>query len=88
MPHYLKLYSMQYAPHRVRRLFLRRRRDMGVGIQSKAGGEVAQHAGNRFDVHAVLQRQRSEGMAQIVEADGGQPGPLQHAMQHVQNAVR
>ena len=61
---------------------------MGVGVQSEAGGEVAQHAGNGLDVHAVLQRQRREGMAQVVEADAGQPRPLQHPVQHVVHAVR
>ena len=62
--------------------------DVGVGVQGEAGGEVAQHAGDGLDVHAVLQRQRREGMAQVVEADAGQPRPLQHPVQHVVHAVR
>lgn len=40
---------------------------MGVGVQGEAGGEVTRHAGGGLDVHAVLQRQGSEGMAPIME---------------------
>ena len=43
--------------------------DVGVGVQSEAGREVAQHAGDSLDVHAVLLRQGCEGMAQVMEAD-------------------
>ena len=46
---------------------------MGVGAQSEAGIGVAQHAGDRADVHATLQRRGSEGVPQIVEANGFQP---------------
>ena len=35
---------------------------MGVCIQGEACGEVAQHAGHRFDVHAVLECDGSEGV--------------------------
>ena len=38
---------------------------MSVGVQSEAGGEVAQHTGDGLDVHAVLQCQGGEGVAQI-----------------------
>lgn len=41
---------------------------MGVGVQGEAGGVVAQHTGDGFDVHAVLQGQGGEGVAQVVEA--------------------
>lgn len=57
--------------------------DVGVGVQSETGGEVAQHTGDILDVHAVLQRQGCEGMAQVVEADAWQSRPLQHPVQHV-----
>ena len=53
---------IQHIPHGVRRLLLRSRGDVGVGVQREAGGKVAQHAGDRFDVHAVLQRQCREGV--------------------------
>ena len=35
---------------------------MGVGVQCEPRAVVAQHPGNRLDVHAVLQGQRSERM--------------------------
>ena len=28
---------------------------MGIGVQSEACGEVAQHAADRLDVHTILQ---------------------------------
>ena len=42
---------------------------MGIGIQREPGGEVAEHAGYSFYVNPVLQRNRSEGVAEVVESD-------------------
>ena len=42
---------------------------MGVGVQSESSGEVAQHPGDRFDVHTVLERQRGKGVSKVVETD-------------------
>ena len=36
--------------------------DVGVGVQRKACGVVAQHTADRFHVHAVLQRHGCEGV--------------------------
>lgn len=36
--------------------------DMGIGIQSESGGEVAKHTGHDFDIHAVLQGKGGEGV--------------------------
>ena len=44
---------------------------MGIGIQGEPGGEVAQHARHRFDVHTVLQGNGSVGVAEIMESDFG-----------------
>ena len=54
----------------LRRLLLHPVCDVGVGIQRKSRGEMAQHLGQGFDVHAILQCQRGEGVPQIVEPDG------------------
>ncbi len=35
---------------------------MGVGVQRESGAVVAQHSGDRFDVHSVLQRQGRESV--------------------------
>ena len=51
---------------------------MGVSVQREACGEVAQHAGDRLDVHVVLKRQRCEGVAKIVEAHGGETCAFQN----------
>ena len=47
-------------PHRIRCLFLHGGRDVGVGIKGKPGGVMAQHGGESFYVHAVLQGQNRE----------------------------
>ena len=44
------------AAHFFRRLTLHFVSDVGIGVQSKSGGVVAQHPGKGFDVHTVLQR--------------------------------
>ena len=42
---------------------------VGVGGQGEARAAVAQHGGDGFYIDAVLQRQRCEGVAEIVEAN-------------------
>ena len=50
------------AAHGLRRLILHLPGGVGVGAQSEARVVVAQHTGDRFDVHAVLQGQRRKGV--------------------------
>ena len=50
---------------------------MSIGVQGEACGEVAEHAGNGFYVNSILQRNRSEGVAEVVEADFGDACPCQ-----------
>ena len=61
---------------------------MGIGIQSEASGEVTQHAGHRLDVHTVLQRDGSEGVAEVMESDLRDASPLQHTLQHIVHTIR
>ena len=75
-------------PHRLRRLELCVGGDVGVGVQREACGVMTQHRGHGFYIHAVLQRQRGEGVTQVMETHLRQPCPLQDAVQHVQHAVR
>lgn len=51
--------------------FLRRGGYMGIGIEGKACGKVPQHAGDRLDVHPILQCQSGEGMPKLVEVENG-----------------
>ena len=67
----------------IRRLALGLGGDVGIGVQGEASGVVAQHSGDRFDVHAVLQGQSGEGVAQVVEAEVGQVCPIQHPVEHM-----
>ena len=61
---------------------------MCVGIQSKPGGEVTEHAGHRLDVHTVLERDGGEGVAEVVESDLRDACPFQHSLEHIVDAVR
>ena len=67
----------------MRRFELRVGGDVGVGVQREARGVVTEHGGHRFYIHAVLQSQRCEGVAEIVESDAGQPRPFQHPLEHM-----
>ena len=50
---------------------------MGVGVQRKAGVGMPEDSRQGFRIHAARQRVSGEGVAQIVEADAGQPCPLE-----------
>ena len=58
-------------------VLLHLRRGMGVGVQREASRIVTQRVGQRFHVHPAFQRQRGEGVSEIMEpnvlrADGFQ----------------
>ncbi len=58
-------------------VLLHLRRGVGVGVQRESRRVVAQCAGQRFHIHPAFQRQRGEGVAQVMEpyvfrADGFQ----------------
>lgn len=65
----------------LRRLLLHPACDVGVGIQRKTRGEMAQHLGQGLDVHAILQCQRGEGVTKLVEATNG------HSLVEAENAI-
>lgn len=77
----------QHVPHRLRRLSLGCAGNVGIGVQGKPCGEVAQHPGHGFHIHPVLQGQGSEGVAQVMEPHFWQPCPFQHPMEHMQHTV-
>ena len=52
-------------------------RGVGVGAEGKARVVVAQRAGQRLDVHAVLEGQRGEGVSEVVKAYVFRTVPLQ-----------
>ena len=78
----------QHTPHRLCCLPLGCACDVGIGVQGKPCGEVAQHPGHGFHIHPVLQHQGSEGVSQVVEPHLGQSCPFQHSMEHMQHTVR
>ena len=73
--------------HSPGRLLLRRCRDVGVGVQREACAEMSQHPGHRLNVHPILKCQHSERVPEVVESNSGQPRPLQHPVEYMQDAV-
>ena len=57
------------AAHRLCCLVLLLPCSVGVGAESESGVIVAEHTADGFDVHAILQCQRCEGMSEIMKAD-------------------
>ena len=62
--------------------------DMGVGIEDEACGEVAQHPGDGFDIHTILEGEGSEGVAEVMEANLRDACSFEHSFQHIIDAVR
>ena len=56
------------APNCLRRFQLGVGGHMSVGVQRETRRVVAQHGGHRFYIHAVLERHRREGVAQVMKA--------------------
>ena len=50
-------------------ILLHLRRGVGVGVQGEPRRIVAQRAGQRFHVYPAFQRQRGEGVSEIMEPD-------------------
>ena len=55
--------------------------NVAVDVERGLGADVADHGGERLDVHAVFQRHGCKGMAQIVEADLLAPRSLQYLLE-------
>ena len=63
-------------------------RGVGVGVQGKPCRIVAQRAGQRFHVYPAFQRQRCEGVAQIVKTDVLRADGLQNFVMGSAKSVR
>ena len=60
---------------------------MGVGVQGEAGGEVAKHSADSFDVHTILKCNGCEGMSEVMESDLGNACSCQHSVEHIVYAI-
>ena len=78
----------QDISHGLSCFFLCRCCHMGIGVQGEACGEVTEHAGHRLDVHAVLEGDGGEGVAEIVESDLRDASPFEDTLEHVVDAIR
>ena len=61
---------------------------VGVGAESEARVIVSQCAGQRFDVHTVLEGQRGEGVSEVVKPDVLRADGLQDLLMGVPEGVR
>lgn len=74
----IRLYRLPYhISHRIRRFPHHVRRGVGVGAESEARAVMSQGAGQGLHIHPVLQRERCEGVPEIMKpnmlgADGFQ----------------
>ena len=64
------------AAHFLRSLLLHLPSGVGVGAEGEARIIVAEHTADGFDVHAILQCQRCEGMSEVVKSDVRQSSVL------------
>lgn len=63
-------------------------RGVGVGAEGKARVIVSQCAGQRLDIHAVLEGQRGEGVSEVVKSDVFRADGLQDILMGVAEGVR
>ena len=61
--------------------------DVGVGSQRESCVEMAEHTGYGFHIHAVLEGQRGERMAEIMKSNLRQSRPVQHPVERIKHAV-
>ena len=88
--------TVTYLPHLladdpadgVRCLLFHLGRGMGVGVQGEASRVVAQRAGQRFHIHPAFQRQRGEGVAEIVKPDVFRADGLQNFVMGSPEGIR
>ena len=69
-------------------VLLHLRRGMGVGVQGEASRIVTQCAGQCLYVHPAFQRQRSEGVAEIMKPDMFRADGLQNFVMRPPKSVR
>ena len=74
--------------HRICRLLLHLGRDVSEGAERESCAEVAQHAGERLDIHVVLQGNRDEYVSQIVEPYMIQPRAFQNPLMETVYSIR
>ena len=61
---------------------------MGVGVQGEAGGEVAEHTADCFNVYAILQSYGRKGVTKVVESDLWDTCPCKDSLKHIIHAIR
>ena len=75
------------AAHRLCGFVLLLPRSVGVGAECESSVIVAEHTADGFDVHAILQCQRCEGMSEIMKADMLQSRVLEDFLMEIYNRV-
>ena len=75
------------AAHRLCGFVLLLPHSVGVGAECESSVIVAEHTADGFDVHAILQCQRCEGMSEIMKSDVRQPSILQDLLVQIYDGV-
>ena len=61
---------------------------MGIGVQGEPCREVTEHSTDGLDVHAVLEGDGCEGVAEIVESDLRDARPFEDPFEHIIDTIR
>ena len=84
----IRLYRLPYhISHRIRRFPHHVRRGVGVGAESEARAVMSQGAGQGLHIHPVLQRERCEGVPEIMEPDVPQAVLLQQRLYRLKDVL-
>ena len=69
-------------------ILLHLRRGVGIGVQGEPSRVVTQGTGQRFHVHPAFQRQRCEGVSEIMEPDVFRADGFQNLIMRPAESVR
>ena len=63
-------------------VFLHARQDVGIDLEGEGDRGVAKHLADDFGRDALREEQGRGSVAQVVEADVGEPGSFEHGLEH------
>ena len=77
-----------HIPHGIRRFPHHLRRGVGVGAEGESRAVMPQSTGQGFHVYAVLQRQRCEGVSEVMEPNVFRADGLEDLLMGVPEGIR
>ena len=89
---FLRFLALQHPGHDAaddpRRLLLHPAGRVCVDVQRKSRAAVTEHGGDRFHVHAALQRGRGEAVSQVMEPDVFQANVFAYLSMNLHDSIR